>query len=132
MGMKAVGAYLRTLREGRGLSRVWVAEQAGTNDTSIYRVEQRGQEAGPKILIGFVRAVSGSFDDIDELLKVDDLPVDVGVRLAEQRLSSEQAHVQKHINGYTADELSRVRDELASDPAFLTAIAAEILRRRYG
>src|SRR5688572_2207965 len=109
MGMKAVGAYLQTLREGRGLSRVWVAEQAGTNDTSIYRVEQRGQEAGPKILIGFVRAVNGSFDDIDELLRDDDLPVDVGVQFAQRRLSVEQTIARQVVNGFTADELARVR-----------------------
>lgn len=134
--MKAVGAYLETLREARGLSRVWVAEKAGTNDTSVYRVERRGQAAGPKILIGIVRAVRGSFDDVDELLREDDTPETVGRHLAEVRLAEEPAiDVRQFVrNGFTGDELDKVRRELASDPAFLdtitAAIAREVLRRR--
>lgn len=84
------------------------------------------------MLVGFVKTVQGSFEDIDELLKDDDLPVDVGVKLAEMRLSSEGKQVREHINGYTDDDLARVRAELTDDPDFLDAIAREILRRARG
>lgn len=132
--MKAVGAYLQTLREGRGLSRVWVAEQAGTNDTSIYRVEQRGQESKPKILIPLVRAVRGSFDDIGELLKDDDLPIEEGVKLAEVRLRAEHDALIDESSGNIDHTMARqLADRVLTDPEFLEDFirsVAESGRRR--
>lgn len=110
MGMKAVGVYLETLREGKGLSRPWVASKAGTNDTSVYRVERRGQEAGPKILIGMVLAVGGSFRDINELLADDDLPSEIGRQLAEFRLKMGE------------NKVSEIGQKLASDPDYIRII----------
>lgn len=126
--MKAVGAYLQTLREGRGLSRPWVAERAGTNGTNIYRIETLGQEPRPRMLIGFVRAVQGSFDDIDELLEDDNLPVDVGVELARRRLDDAHtaAYAETKANGFVEkvgrDRAEAIARQLSSDPGFVEAI----------
>jgi transcriptional regulator with XRE-family HTH domain len=130
--MKALGVYLRELRKGQGMTQAYVAGQAGMNPSTLHRIEKGDVEPGGENALNLISVVRGSYEDARLLWSDRDADEDTARYLAEQRLSSEGKQIRQHINGYTADELSRVRDELASDPAFLTAIAAEILRRRYG
>jgi hypothetical protein len=57
-----------------------------------------------------------------------------GRKAAERRLQqfTEQTDTRRMVNGFTADELARVREELAHDPDFLDAIARSVLKQRYG
>jgi len=45
--MTAAGAYLRVLREARGLSRAEMADRIGATETNLWRIEEGGQE--PKV-----------------------------------------------------------------------------------
>lgn len=71
MDMSGVGAYIRTLREKQGITRSWVAEQVKTSETSLYRIELGKQAPATALLIGIVKAVRGSFDDVEMLLRND-------------------------------------------------------------
>lgn len=55
--MEAVGAYLRTLREARKLSRASVAAQIGTHESQLVRIEAGDQDTRGSLLLAFINAV---------------------------------------------------------------------------
>lgn len=92
--MKGVGAYFRVLRESQGITQVWVAEQADTSETSVYRIEAGKQTPGLEIMLGIIHALRGSVTDVRELLRDDNAKEEDGRKRAEAWLSvSDQAKV---------------------------------------
>lgn len=86
MSMEAVGAYLRELRESRGKSAVAIAEAIGTSQTHIWRIEQgKTQSIRAEMLFSFVQSVSGSLDDVQNLLMNPAATSDDGKFLANRR-----------------------------------------------
>lgn len=86
--MAGVGAYFRTLREKQGITRAWVAEQAGTSETSLYRIESGKQKPGLELMLGIIDAVRGSVADVRALLLNSDAKEEQGRVYAERYLSS--------------------------------------------
>lgn len=85
--MAGVGAYFRTLREKQGITRAWVAEQAGTSETSLYRIELGNQKPGLELMLGIIDALRGSVADVRALLIDDEAKEDEGRSRAETLLS---------------------------------------------
>ncbi len=68
MSMQAVGAYLKRLREGKGLSRDQVAHQIGTNNVQVFRIETGAIDTRGSLLLRFVHVVEGNPDEVLRLL----------------------------------------------------------------
>lgn len=132
--MAGVGAYFRTLREKQGISRAWVAERAGTTETSLYRIEQGLQKPGLEIMLGIIDAVRGSVGDVRELLKSKEANGKEGEQRADDillRLSDRSEYrIAEHVGEFSTDELEQIRSALANDPGFLDVIARAISKGR--
>lgn len=66
--MKAVGLYLRTLRDDLGMSRGAVAKQLRTDDSQIERIENGQIDTRSSLLFRFVELVQGRLEDIRGLI----------------------------------------------------------------
>jgi len=91
IGGRAVGAYLRALREHAGLTPTEVAAQIKTDATQIWRVENWKTDVRSSILFGFIRAVNGSATDIELLINNPTATEEEGASLAKLRLSIKQS-----------------------------------------
>lgn len=60
--MKAVGAYLRALRESQGLSQGKLAEMVGVAGNTIWRIEAGKQEPRADALAAILTAVHGRIE----------------------------------------------------------------------
>ena len=87
MGMEAVGAYLREIREKKGKSAVAIAEAIGTSQTHIWRIEQgKTQSIKAEMLFSFVQAVGANVGDVEKLLLDSSATPSDGKSLANRRL----------------------------------------------
>lgn len=88
MGRQAAGAYLRVLREARGLTQQEVATQIGlTNYQQIYRIETGSHDTSATTLLAFGRAVGGQAEDIERLMLEPKATVMDGIMQAQARLA---------------------------------------------
>lgn len=71
MGMAAIAAYVRQLRDAQDISRSRLAELVGTSDNNIWRIEEQGQEPRGGLLLLIIQALHGSIDDAASLLRAD-------------------------------------------------------------
>lgn len=92
MSTAAAGAYIRTLREARHLSRAKLATLARTHESQIERIEKGEQDTRGSLLIAIVQAVRGNLDQIGQLLLSDAATVDDGRQLAQVWLTQEEQH----------------------------------------
>lgn len=125
--MAGVGAYFRTLRERQGITRAWVAEKAGTSETSLYRIESGIQKPGLEIMLGIIDAVRGSVGDVRDLLRDDNAKEPEGVRRAEVVLTAVQYAEGKRLA--TDPSTADIARQLAEDPEFFEALAALAVER---
>lgn len=134
--MEALGVYIRTLREGRRMPRTGTADFVGVDATTLWRVEEGKQEPGGSLILNLLSVLRGDYEDARRLLGDKNATGDDARVLAQQRLGSHSipAAAAEFANGFTADELDAIRQQLASDPAWLDTIldatAREILRRQ--
>ena len=84
--MNAAGAYIRTLRERRSLTRDVVADRAGTSVSQLVRIESGEQETRGSLLLRIVAAVQGDARHVAELLLSETATVEHGRELAEAML----------------------------------------------
>ena len=121
--MTGMGTYIRTLREGQGITRAWVAERVGTSDTSVYRIEKGDQAPATVLLIGIVNAIRGSFEDVEELLRNDGAKAEKGKSLAESRLTlTQQARITAVQDEIGVDNAAEAATLIQNDPALRKAI----------
>lgn len=107
--MIAAGAYIRTLREKRKLTRKVVAERAKTSVSQLFRIEAGQQETRGSLLMDIISAVQGDPDQVAELLASPTATAEDGRKLAET--------------------LNRVIDEEGARPYLQTADdTAELMR----
>lgn len=100
MGIKAVGAYLRVLREQQNLSQKHIALKLMVSEKQVSRWEKGTSNPAGVMLIHFASLVGGNLDDISSLLlSPTDIPDDgeisakkriEGVSLTETPESSEK------------------------------------------
>ena len=86
-GGVAVGAYLRYLRETKGLQAIDVAEKIGTNQTQVWRIENWKSDTRGTLLFKLIKAVGGDVNDVDLLINNPDATQADGETLAKLRLS---------------------------------------------
>jgi hypothetical protein len=85
-GGKAVGAYLRTLREDAELTTTEVAARIQTHPTQIWRIETWQSDISSSLLLAYVRAIGGNVLDIEHLMNNPDANVHDGENLARKYL----------------------------------------------
>src|SRR5579859_5675500 len=69
MGMQAVGAYLRVLREAQHTKRVALAEELGVDDAQIERIEKGLVAPQSPFLLLLIYAVQGDLEQVAELMR---------------------------------------------------------------
>jgi transcriptional regulator with XRE-family HTH domain len=99
MSTVAAGAYIRTLRETRQLTRAKLAALTGTNIAQIERIERGEQETRGSLLIAIVQAIQGNLEQIGQLLLSDTATADDGQQLARAWLTQEE---QRQIDQFAA------------------------------
>ena len=98
MGTQAVGAYIKTLREARGLSQVQVAALIDSNETQIRRIERGRHDALGTTLAKTVKAVQGNMQHIQTLLLQEDDSPWLGEELARAMLEMQpSAHHRRYL-----------------------------------
>ncbi len=83
MSTNAVGVYLQTLRDQLHLTRAKMAEEIGTTQNSIWRIESGRQEPGAWLLARIVQRVHGSLEDVLRLAVDATATIEDGRRAAE-------------------------------------------------
>lgn len=135
----SAGMYLRVLRERQKMTREQLVDRirehshdtVKVSDVSLWSIEDGRQEPKGRLLFALIEAVQGNHDDVSRLLLDNSSTVEDARQLAEMRYQQVlNREVGRVVNGFTEDELGRVREELAADPHFLDAIAREVLRKR--
>lgn len=86
MSLIAAGAYLRLLRERRGLSAADVASAAGTNEAQVGRIEKGEIDTRGSLLLKMVQAVQGRAEDVLKLVTDASATIEDGRRKAEEAL----------------------------------------------
>lgn len=84
-GIKAVGAYLRFLREAAGISVAETANKVGIDVSQIWRIEKGKSDPRASILFRFITAVEGAPEDIAQLINNPKVTVKDGETLARLR-----------------------------------------------
>lgn len=121
--MMAAGAYLRVLREAKGLSRAEMADRLGATETNLWRIEEDGQEPKAGLLLGFIREVRGSAADFYRLLIDSQADDDVGREVAQMRLSRSEADQIEQLRATFGDDaLAEAVAILAADPSLIEAL----------
>ena len=120
MSMIAAGAYIRTLREARQISRAQLATAAGTHASQIERIEKGEQDTRGSLLVAIVRAVQGSLDQIARLLLDETATAEDGKLLAHEWLSQEVQHEIDRFatsipNDQIADVIAKI-EQLQAEP----------------
>jgi transcriptional regulator with XRE-family HTH domain len=130
MGMTSVAAYLRVLREQRGLSREKLAEMIDTSGNTIWRIEDGRQEPGGALLLNLIAAVRGSYEDVRRLLAEDNGGEAAGRELAELRVSrAEFAKIEELRTVLGNERLAEFVARLSAEPDLLDAIDRLMGRR---
>lgn len=134
--MIAAGAYLRTLREGRRLSRADVASQAGTNEMQIIRIEKGEIDTRSSLLMKLVRAVQGNPEHIAQLLTTDEATVEDGQILAQGLLTrAEMKQIDDFADSIPNDQLVEalaILHEMERENSEQVGIAVRLLRALRG
>jgi transcriptional regulator with XRE-family HTH domain len=91
-GNVALGAYLRRLRELRGMSRARVVQTIGTNasENQIMRIEAGEIDTRATMLMFFLKAVQGNVHHAAELVLNSNATEEDGRRLAEEWVQREE------------------------------------------
>lgn len=82
--MIAVGAYIRVLREGRGLSRAELASAIGTHESQLYRIEKGDQDSRGSLLFTIIKELRGDIQDVYRLMTAANASADEGRQLADR------------------------------------------------
>ena len=88
MGMKAVGVYLKTLREHRRLSQAALGRLVGVGSAQIFRIEDGNSEPRATILAAVATVLGADSATVIDLLADTDATPDDGRILAEQLIIS--------------------------------------------
>lgn len=81
-----MGAYLRKLREARGISVAEIADKLGTEPTQIWRIENWKSDTRSSIVFRFIFLVRGNAEDVLLLMNNHHASREDGERLAELRM----------------------------------------------
>ena len=112
--MTAVGAYIRELREVRGLSRADLAARVKTHESQIYRIEKGEQDSRGSLLFAIIEALQGNVQDVYQLMRSGGaVDVDEARKLADS--VREQIRAAPTVED-RRDAINRLVSELEADP----------------
>lgn len=114
MGIEAAGAYLRALREGRGIGRGALAKELGIDHSQIERIEKGQTDTRGSLLLAIVVKLEGDADQVATLITSKDASIEDAQQMA-QTWISHQSHIQEEL--YT--EISEISEQLQRS-AYLT------------
>jgi hypothetical protein len=86
MGMKAAGEYLHILREHYPLTLAAAGKRLNTSASLIFRIERGNGETRGTLLVGFIRLVNASPDEVINLLLDPNATAEEGERMARLRI----------------------------------------------
>lgn len=135
MSLEAAGAYLRTLREHQGLSRVQVADAAGTSESQLVRIEGGKQDPRGSLWFAIASVLQGSTEQLSELLTTRTLKADDGRRIAEDWLTRDQRRTieqisSRHGNERVREAVRSLRELSSTDLLQIISEASELLQAR--
>ncbi len=111
MSMSAVAVYLRTVREGRGISRAKIAKIAKTSETTVYRIERGDQEPSAPLLMALVDAVGGSIEHVKQLILDKNATANHAQELAKRWLDPRsRAALERRITALPDDQIEQALD----------------------
>lgn len=87
MGLLAVGAYMRAIREARGLPRSEVAYKCETSESQVVRLEAGDLDTRFSLFFAICRLTGADLYDIDELLASETASEADGAALARKYLA---------------------------------------------
>ncbi len=111
MGSKAIGAYLRTLREARRLSRAAITQLIDVTESQIERIEKGAIDTRGTMLLQLADFFNGNLEHIKRLALTKNATEDDGKHLAQEWLASGQISTTA-----LPQDLEKIVRELASDP----------------
>ncbi len=113
--MQAVGAYIATLREARGINPTALGRLVGTSASQISRIEQGAQDPRASLLFAIIDAVQGRYEDVQRLLSTD-ADVHAGHQLAEALLTdAEHERIDAVLDTIADTELVAIIQEMRKD-----------------
>lgn len=127
--MIAAGAYIRTLREARHLSRAEVATATGTHESQIVRIENGDQDTRGSLLLAIVRVVRGRADHIQDLILNQTCTADDGKAKAQDWLARIEANALEESRSMTDAELDVAianLDKIRDSPDLINRVTAYI------
>lgn len=119
--MPALGGYLRALREGRHITRTGLASQLDVDPTTLWRIEEGKQEPSGGLLIGLMRALHASVEDMNALFNSKTATAADAEKMAHDRLiAAELRQIEDIVSDPETAETARA---LLEDPGFYAALS---------
>jgi len=108
---KAAGAYLRRLREAKGLGRPTVANMILTSENQVKRIEDGDIDTRGSLMLAFCRAVGGNPADLERLQGHGDRHEEEGREMANEciRVQGDLANVLRSNGFIHPDNLADTR-----------------------
>lgn len=119
--MEAVGSYIQTLRDKQSVSRARMAEEIGTTENTLWRIESGRQEPGISLLARILQYVQGSLQEVTNLAAKADATAEDGRRAAERstlqpiQLTSEQVSQIASLDPETREAVFRIVRQLQQE-----------------
>lgn len=130
--MIAAGAYLRTLREGRGLTRDEVAYEIGTSGVQVMRIEKGEVDTRGSLLMALAKRVHANVDHISRLLLDEQATAEDGQQLAAQWLTNHEIAVIDSLDQGELGEFIALLDEIRQKDDQALATVRRMLRGLVG
>ena len=134
MGVLAATAYLKALREARGLSQDDVARAIGASMRQVGAWERAESDPASSSLAAYIRCVHASAEHVVSLLIDPDATREDGARLAREWLEQSEQSYLRELEGASPDEQLRelldVLRSFRSDPLRLGQILGYAERLR--
>lgn len=111
MSLVAVGAYLRKLREERGLSRADVIRRVDTNEGQIVRIEAGEVDTRASLFVALTRVLNCNLQHIQDLMLDESATAEDGRALAESWIADGQSQ-----NITIPDDVADLAQTLAHNP----------------
>lgn len=105
MGMPAVAALIRATRESRNIKRREFAASLGISETSVYRIEEKGQDPSPELLANIIDALGLNWEAVRSLLLNPHATEQDGIQAAQTMRRQLGARHQEALERLNDDEL---------------------------
>lgn len=102
--LEVVGAYLRRLREEKGLSVTDVAAQFGTGEGQIRRIELGRIDTRFSMMVSLCEFLEGDIGDIAQLMLSEYATPERAIRLAENWIASREYQRQRDMQAVAEEQ----------------------------